>query len=76
MNWTPELQMQFDTLRAKELAGTLTDEERQQLEVLVAQLEAEEAVELPVESSAETPVAEAEAVEDDAGKEPEDNKPA
>ena len=40
--WTDEKQQQFDLLREKEFAGTLTADEHQQLELLFAELDAEE----------------------------------
>ncbi len=43
MEWTIEQQVLFDTLRARQLAGTLTTEEQSCLAELTAQLEAEEA---------------------------------
>lgn len=41
--WNEEKQHLFDGLREKEYAGTLTDEERQQLDELFAELDREEA---------------------------------
>jgi uncharacterized protein YdaU (DUF1376 family) len=41
--WTDEKQQQFNALRDKELAGTLTVDEQQQLDVFFAELDAEEA---------------------------------
>lgn len=41
--WTDEQQRQLDALREKELAGTLAADEQQQLELLFAELDAEEA---------------------------------
>jgi glycine cleavage system regulatory protein len=41
--WTDEKQKQFDALRGKECAGTLTAEEQAQLETFFTELDAEEA---------------------------------
>ena len=41
--WTEEKQQQFDALREKEFAATLTAEEQQQLNQFFAELDAEEA---------------------------------
>jgi len=43
MHWNAEKQTQFDQLRARELAGTLTAAEAAELAELVATLEADEA---------------------------------
>lgn len=40
--WTEEKQLQLDALREKESAGTLTADERQQLELLFAEMDQEE----------------------------------
>jgi hypothetical protein len=40
--WNDEKQRQLDALREKEFAGTLTADEQQQLELLFAEIEAEE----------------------------------
>jgi len=41
--WTDEKQQQLDALREKEFAGTLTADEQQQLELLFAEMDQEEA---------------------------------
>jgi predicted nuclease with TOPRIM domain len=41
--WTDEKQRQLDALREKEFAGILTADEQQQLELLFAEIDAEEA---------------------------------
>lgn len=41
--WTDEKQEQLDVLREKEFAGTLTANEQQQLELLFAEMDREEA---------------------------------
>jgi len=41
--WTEEKQRQLDALREKEFAGTLTADEQQQLELLFAEMDREEA---------------------------------
>jgi hypothetical protein len=43
MNWTKDSQARLDSLRQKELAGTLTEPEQAELADLMAQVEADEA---------------------------------
>ncbi len=43
MNWTKESQARLDSLRQKELAGTLTEPEHAELAGLMAEVEADEA---------------------------------
>ena len=42
MSWTTDSQTRLDHLRAKELAGTLTDLEQGELDALIIQVEADE----------------------------------
>jgi hypothetical protein len=46
MSWTKDSQALLDSLRGKELAGTLTEGEQKELAALTAQIEAEEAMAL------------------------------